>query len=646
MLISCQFAFSYSKIDWIAIEEYLEEIYTSQEVSDALDLIEHYLMRPINLHTAKSIDLAALPTIDIITATKIIEIVSKNPSFSYQSIFDLVELSEIQKNIIYFCTDLNIKNDTDLNRKYKNIGVYRIRNLHRLETNRGLEEKQYKGDELDLYQSLHLNYNGYESQIITNKRIGERSITEFVSGSISYNTDNLNITFGDYRPIIGFGNLFWNSFAIGKGGEMVSSAASFNTSIKSNSSTIAFSYLRGVAISKRINIKNSKLTITTFASNTPRSATIDTASNIATSLYTSNYFRTQNEIDKKNNLDEKSIGTSLVYENDRYTIGSVCLYLDYSKEVASSSASAFNGKSGNLGTIFGFYQFPMVLLGSEITIDNNSNIGLKAVALRKGTRSSVSMHYRYYSAEFRSPFGYNFGEQSSAANEMGLYTGFRTIFTSNSNLQGYLDIYRTITWTYTVQLPIRGIDLAGLFSQKNTILGDFSIRAKYESKTNGLKKQGQSRQTIYSHTRTDLRAEIKNKFHRTTLFRLRFDVNIVDFENHKPQELGFAGYAELQYSPISKLRFRGRYAVFQTDSYSSAIWHFEYRMPSSAAAVALFDEGSRMFFAIDYKLLNTIELYLCYTRLHKPKYKTLGSGYEQIKSNKDNRLYIMAVVKL
>lgn len=635
---------AYQEPDWSAMENYLESVFSESEVSPAMDILEYYIRKPLLLQFAKPQDLTAIPTIDIVTAQIIINRIKADPDISYYALLDSLSISEVQKQIIYFTTSLD-KTPKEL--KSNNFLNLSVRTNHRLEKVRGISEKKYLGDEWDVYQRIHANYDKFELSLFANKDLGEPHLAEFYSGSAKYSARNFKLTMGDYSINSGFGNIFGQVFSMGKGSDFVSSAFSYSNNAKINSSTIGLSFFRGAAAEYSGQLsENIDMTIIPFYSNIDRPATIDEENTIATSLYTAGYFRTSTEMSKKDALNEQAFGTVAEVKLNDFSVGFTALNMNYSLPVESTSGAVFRGKEGTLFSIFGNYCLSDIIFGGEVTRDNNAETAYKFVGMFKSESYSATVLYRNYSAKFRSPFGTNFGEFSNPANEEGLYAGISYYLTKDLNLEGYLDIYKSHTRTYTVQAPIRGLDLQGRIFFNNLAIGDLAAKVKYESKTDGYKVAGASGQTIFDLTRAEARAELKSAIRKNLSLRLRLDAVLVDYADVKPTETGFAGFVELNWNVIGSLRIKGRIALFSTESYNSAIWHFEYRMPGSAAAAALFESGNRAILSIDYKPFDALTFYLAYTRLEKYNSSTLGSSYDLIQGNVDNRIYTMISVKL
>lgn len=632
---------AYSEPDWSAIEDFLEENYSENELSTALDQLEYYFRYPIKLIYAKPYDLTNLPTIDTYISEKIITRFQANSKLKYSALFDSLNLSRAQKHIIYFATSTDTvvntqKNETSLK--------YSLRNESRLEQVRGIKEKKYLGDSYDILQKFNAKHSNFEINALVNKNLGEVHLAESYSLGARYSGKNLAIVVGDFAINSGMGNILWQSFSMSKGSELISAPISYSNSLRLNNSTIQLSHFRGVSAEYSFGINDIKIKIVPFYSNLLRAATIDTANNLASSIYSASYFRTQNEIRKKDALREIAYGGTFELSKSIFQVGASLLCLTYAKPIESSSSTAIRGSNSKLGSIFSFMNFGKLIFGAEFSANEKNETAMKLAASYRLYSFSASLHYRDYSAKFRSPYGYNFGESTSPANEKGVYLGVLYRASDDVSIESYIDFYKTYTRTYTVQMPIVGVDWAGKVYIENAVVGDIFMKAKIETKTDGYKAKGSAAQTIFDLTRNELRFELKRKIMKNMTIRARIDGVYIDFEGIKPSEVSFAGFLEIDYRIFDNLKIKARNTMFSTESYSSAIWHFEYRMPGSSLANALYESGNRTLVALDWKLYKIVSVNFAYTRLEKYNKSKLGTSYDEINGNKDNRFYFQLAV--
>lgn len=621
-------------IDNFELERFLIQFSSEDELSDVIETLEYYFANPIKLYKARPDALTVLPNVDYYTSSTIVERFNNNPRITYLALFDGLGLSDIQQKIIIKATNREIAPPSKFS------SDYRVRSQERFETVRGLEEKKYLGDKYDIYQRFQASYSDFQLQAIGNKNLGEIYLYDFFSIGAKYQTDKLKLIVGDFNAAFGCGNSLWQSYSMGKGGDFIRSAAPYNNSIKLNTTTLRTNFMRGAAVEYNFNRLWHNFSLTAFVSHIKRPANVDTAKKVATSIYTTNYFRTKTEINKKDALGENSFALNFAYNYKKITLGATFFSIKYDYPLKSSSSRAFEGSYSDIFSLYGLYSTRIISFGGEYSLYSHEFPAMKLYSIFKINNVDFALHYRNYHSNYRSFWGYNFGESSIPANEEGIYTSISAKLSKNLKTEAYLDLYRTHLRTYSVEKPIKGVDYSIRNLYDNKLLGSFYLTIKSEAKTDGFKPKGAQNQVIYTHRRNEVRFEYERKLIKNLTLKTRFDATDVSFEQKKPNENGYATYFQLSYDMLDNLSITGRISIFNTDSYSSAVWHYEYRMPTSIYTNPLYDEGNCFLLRLNYSPLKYIKLFLAYTRLEKPKLDNLGSSYDVIKSNKDNLLYL------
>ena len=103
-------------------------------------------------------------------------------------------------------------------------------------------------------------------------------------------------------------------------------------------------------------------------------------------------------------------------------------------------------------------------------------------------------------------------------------------------------------------------------------------------------------------------------------------------------ETGFLIFQDFQLKLPIELTLMGRLVFFQTNSYASRIYEFENDLTGVMNNLALYGTGMRWYFLLRYKIMQTINLSFKYSELYKPNENYLGSGYNLIHGNLDNRI--------
>ncbi len=532
--------------------------------------------------------------------------------------------------------------DTKVNKKKI---IFRSRSKNHLEQVYGFEKNKFKGNSLDLYNRATVYYNDFSANLLTDKDIGEVYLADFYSGNISGKIKNTKFILGDYYLKLGMGTLFWASYPIGKGAEVIYPVLQEGSGIKPYKSSISYNYFRGLAVEHKINLSdNSDIKLISWYSNRNPSATIDTVNNVASSIYKMGYFRTENEIKKKNALNEQSYGINAEYVNDLFKVGAISDYMLYNKSIVSASSSIFSGKEGLLLSTYAFVNLGIGQIGVELSRDNNNNISIKAGSELDFDDIDFAFAYRRFPEDFRSQFGYNFGEFSYVSNEQGLYTGIKYKGLRKFIFSAYIDLYSSFAPTFFVDKPVKGVDLFLQTKWKISSKSNLYLRIRNENKTDAVKNLNSEKKILQKQV-SRFRLEYSREISDIT-FRIRTELSYVNFRDWIKDEFGIMSSFDLYWNVDKKFNIMGRIALFSTSSYESAIWQFEMTVPGYLSTRALYGRGVRAFLTCKYSPFDFFDLRLAYTAMYKPDEESLGTSYLKINSNIDNRLIFQIDMQL
>ena len=618
----------------IIIENIIENIGDETYSAPDIDLIEYYREYPLNLRDVSIDELAGLPGISQISARQIIELVRNNPDIKNHKIADIVGLSPEVEILLDVCT----VNMPPQKNKHRQGFITRSRLKQRFEDVRGISENKYLGSKEDVYNRFIAYYSDYEICGIINKHSGEQSLAEYSSGYAQFNDGRNKIVAGDFYADYGMGAVLWRQFASRKGSEVISPVINIGNGIAPYRSTLDFAHFRGVSAQTIQNINDDiSIRLSGFYSNRDKSASLDSATNEITSVYSAGYYRTESEINKKNILNETAIGGNLEINTiGGLIVGTSALSLNYSHTINSQSSSAFSGKDGTLLSAYSAYSFANNMFGSEFALDAQANKLFRGGFVHSSKYFELAVSGRYIEQNFRSPYGFHFGEFSFPANEQGIYTGLLFKPSQKVKVSFFGDIFSSIGRTFTVPGKVRGMDLfTGLIytPERNT---NYIIRLRRDNKNESIIGDDDERligQGIKNSLRLEFSTEpVKN-------LTTRFRVELADYQNEMNVDngSGILTFIDLRWKANEKLKLGGRYTLFSSDNFSSAIYQFEYTMPGSMVTSALFGRGSRFILTAEYRPFEFMRIYANYVTTIKNDVSTIGSGNEMINNNHDSR---------
>lgn len=230
-------------------ERYFEHIAQDTEEIPDLDMIEYLRINRINLLNTSAEDLSRIPGIDLITANRIISLVTNGivrtiTEISRELSLPL-EIEILMREICYFRT-----------MPRKPTLHYRSRYRERFQETKGMRESIYQGSSYDLYNRLLLNESGFFGGLLSKKEPGEKFEYSFLSFHLGYDLENFKIVAGDYTITSGMGMLLWSPFSQNKSWDAIYPVLQKGNGIQPWRSSLQHRFFRGVAIEGNVFITN------------------------------------------------------------------------------------------------------------------------------------------------------------------------------------------------------------------------------------------------------------------------------------------------------------------------------------------------------------------------------------------------------
>ncbi len=258
---------------------------------------------------------------------------------------------------------------------------------------------------------------------------------------------------------------------------------------------------------------------------------------------------------------------------------------------------------------------------------------------------NININFRSFTPNFRSQYGYNFGESSAPNNEYGLYSGLKYKGIKNILMSAYADFYASYARTYYVPEPIHGIDLFFQTDWKIDKTSKALIRLCSENKTDVININDTGK-VVYQKEIYRVRTEFENQLLKSLSLRIRLEANLIGFEKLVNEETGIAGFVEFKWEPFDFLQTGFRFSAFSTNSFESVIYQYEMAMPGYMTTVPLYGDGFRYLAFLKITPINNMDLWFRYSITKKNNVASLSSGYLEILGNRDQRLMIQLDFRL
>ncbi len=598
----------------------LELFYEETGKFHTIDEIETFLKYPIVLNRDNLQQISELLGTSKKTANRIVTLARGN--LTIDEICDSLNLLPSQCELLKYCTTIE-KNPASKHRIEK---AYSLELKSRLYT-RFEKDSSFLGNYWDSYQSIRFRLMNFYFGTSLSKDAGEQSYLDNKKFFAQYKDHNYSLVLGRFTCKSFLGNILGEPYGTRKGASILFSSSSNLTKLKPTLSALEYGTFNGLAFATDIPlIQSATLSINGFISDISRAGTYDTSQNKITSVYISDYFRTANELSKKNALKERCYFIQFISSFSSTKVGYSSFFLKYDKPIETLSNKFIYGTSN----FYNSFYFEHTVLNSlkilgETSFDRGKNFGMvSGVSLFLKKFSSV-LNFRYFSPNFRSPFGSILGENSYPNNEFGILYSCE-ISSRNVDINFYADFFKSIVNTKYLQVPFYGqeIFIQSIFRPFPRFSTRFRIGIK--EKTDYVYNPQRTYQIPYQ--RSSYKILLENKFVPFANFKTSFRVDFV-YLNHKsflPNESGFHFSLHCEYNNPKVLKIGSRINYFSTESYSSAIYFFDIVAPEYMYSVPFYGTGLRMSSWIGKKLWDSMEIFFRYHYEPKSRNKNFVLG--------------------
>ncbi|ROL58188.1 hypothetical protein D9V84_00185 [Bacteroidetes/Chlorobi group bacterium Naka2016] len=595
----------FSQLD---LPQLLELLYEETGKTKTIDEVEFYMNYKIELVKENVQKISDLLGVNRKTATRIISLSAKGMSFN--EICDSLNLLSSQCELIKLCTKVKETSTkrNSLDRGNENNGL--ILDLKSRFYTNFVSDTSYLGDNMDSYQRLIVLYKNFSLGVSLNKDIGEESYFNDKKYFLSFDNSNYRVILGRFVFKSFWGNVLGEPYGIYKGSNPAKNSFANTNKIKPTTSALDWGTFNGVAFATNWNLSEIfNLNLNGFVSLTNRSGNFDTSIQKVTSIYTMGYFRDSNELRKKDVLKENGYFFQLVTNTNTLSFGYSIFSLNYDKYLETSSKRFPIGK-GNLyhSLFYDVHFWNSIHFSSEISIDKEKKLGLVSGIKYEAKRFASTICVRYFSKDFRSPFGSMLGENSYPNNEFGVFYSFE-MGGENVSLQFYTDFYKSLSPTNLLQIPYRGQDLFIQLLFEPFENSSLRFRLKREDKTDYVYNVQKTNQIPFPKVKYQLLVEHKFNFLKTFTSTQRLDLLYLNNRELLTNETGMHFCIDLSSKILQIFELGSRYNYFSTTSYSSAIYVFEIIAPEYMLSVPFYGKGWRLTSWVKLSLFKYLNLY-------------------------------------
>lgn len=672
MLYGAESAYAQQDTSATRVEEQLEKAFEeldSEETGEAGEQLTQFLedlaANPVNINSGGLDDLLQVPGINLKIARAIIGFRSSKPFEDKSELLEVQGIGEAtyQRMAPYITIGGVESRFRDMytrpeywmaNQKVEVFSRYQ-QNLQMREGFRQPDSAGgYLGSPVKYYQRFRLTSNHLSLNLTQEKDPGEtlQGVTgfDYNSGHIAL-TDNgklKDFVIGDYSLSFGQGLVLWTGGAFGKGREVTGTISKNERGVKAYSSAQETDFFRGVAATY-----GEKLEITTFYSNRARTASV--ISGDTTRFPTSTGFhRTENELERKNNIDQMVMGGRARLDTPVGLIGVSGYYNEFSSYIAKgTSLNNLYDFEGSENSVIGIDYRGLAgnaFIFGEMARSQNGGLGtVVGIEAPVAENTDLALSYRNYQKDFQSFLSSGFGERSSAPqNEEGFYVGARHQLNSRVTLSGYFDQYRFASPSFGTSQATGGFDMLGLAEVELTSKLNVYLLLRNEIQDEEfevINARGVQQLILGKEKRASIRANFEYQVSSDVRLRSRIEL-VRNKEAGGIWEKGFLMYQDIRLEPTDALRIDGRVSVFDTESFATRVYQFESDLLYVLSNIVLYDQGQRAYVTVKYELTKLLDIWFKYGITIFENTQSIGSGLSEIKGSIRNSVGLQIRLQL
>ncbi len=588
------------------LDSILNDATIETENSQLYDLIEQYIENPIDLNNSNKSEIMKLPFLDIESANKIIEYHKKvGKIFSYSELKLGCNISQHTIKILEAFTYLEKEDRKGTTSFFKNYKLkLRSRISNNIQKTEGYKNGYFKGSPIKLYNRLKLDASSkIKMGIVVEKDAGEKSYFDFYSFYFQVNNivKGIKLLGGYYTIEFGQGLALWSPYSFAKSSNATNSIIKRARGISPYASAGEFLFMKGGAIK-----------------------------------YSNNYFELSSfysvEDDEYLNSSKNTFGiTTSVSPIENIKISA--LYFQRNRDVIHNTDNTqLDSIEKHLSFAYRLAYNNLFLTG-EFSIYNNSVASINTLQLSLLRTFLIVASIRNYPSNYKSYYAQGFGETKRTSNEFGIYLGFKWR-TNFGTINLYLDQFKFPNSTSSIALPSSGNELS--LSYEVSLIPKTNLYFRYFSENKEVLELVKSDNKIANRKTDKFRTEFIYSISKNLKLKSRVELLYLDKVNSN--EKGLFLFQDVRYRIGKSLSVYGRIIFFQTDSFASRIYEFENDLIGVMKNQPLWGNGIKWYLLVRYSPFHNFNISAKYSELYKPNEIFLGSGYNLVTGNLDNKI--------
>jgi len=631
--------------------EYLVEFAPAEsEEQDLVQVAEQlsYLQNnPIALNSATVDELLEIPLLNSFLAFNLIEY--RNRSGRILSFYQLADVKGFSPRLIRILTPfltLETKQQTNLfPRHFTHQLAVRYRQI--LQQSEGLVQNNYPGHASENYLRYRLQGEGkFFAGLTAQRDPGEQLLTaqntpEFLSMHAEYRGRKIirNIVVGDFSAEFGQGLTLWNSLAFNKSADALN-IVRFGRGLRHFTGTDENRFLRGVGTT----LNFGEFDVMAFYSLNRADANLigDDSASAASSLQTSGLHRTASEIEDRHSQQIQITGTHVLWKPTRLRLGFSAINTQFKFPLQPANqpenSQRFAGSELMHTSLDWKYLYGRMFFFGEVGYEwlNERTAVTAGMQIQAADALQYVVQYRLLQSGWYAPFMAPFSE-TGRDGEQGVYLGLNWQLPNNLRLALFADHFQYEWLRSTLNKPGNGADYMAQLNYQPYNFAAY-VRVRYQIRpetfagTETIREAADTKRlSVRGHTNIPV----------TAALNLQLRAEWVNFTHADRHENGLLSFVGIGWRMADKWQLKARYTLFDTKSFASAIWAFEDDVPYSFTVPAYFYTGSKWYAVLSWQALQNMELWLRISEAWLPTQSSLGSGLDQIPTNRRTEIKVM-----
>ncbi len=466
-----------------------------------------------------------------------------------------------------------------------------------------------------------------------------------------YRLDNLVV--GRFRAAFGLGLALNNNFSLGKS-TMMSSAGRISTGFRPHTSSASGKYFQGFAatISKGDARQSVRRRTNIFASYRYIDATA--TDSMMSTIVTTGYHRTQNELNKKNAATELALGANYQLDYKRYSAGLTAAYAHLNKPLMPNKKQAYRryfaeGQDFMNASLNYSYRGKKLSFSGETALApaRQSNDSLRGTAIatintltyRPRYALTATLLHRYFSYCYTALNARTFAEATTIQDENGLFASLSWRTNNNLTLSYYTDYAHFSRPKYQVSHPSNMIENVLLATwHKKEWTATLRARLKNREYDDSTKTALVWKNQLSLRLQTEYDANPYNGNPQTAENRLlglhgKLLLQYSHYDKAATRSNGWLAMLSGGLKPWKRLAVDFSTGYFNTDDYYSAIYCYERGMQYGMGYGQYYGEGIRLSLLLRSDITKRLSIA---AKLGTTKYfdrNRIGTALEEIQSS-------------